>query len=375
LPRVLFRFAGAQQLDLAAAYAQPLKGRTQVRFGRIDNLFGAVRYEAASARLAATPQPAWASRSDKSGALMPNQRRASPCWRRRAVLTALLILAGASGACTPGATPSPPIATAQRIVSLAPSATEVLFEAGCEGRVVGVTSYCRYPAQATTLPKVGGYLAPSYEALVALRPDMVVILPEHVDARRYLTTLGLDIAEFDHRTIRGIIDSIGTAGDLCGTRPRADAAVSQLEDQLRRVDARTAGRPRPRVVISVSRSQERGFGSLSAAGPDGVYHDLLLRAGGQNAVPPGPVLHPALSAESLLRLNPDAIVEFAPGAGDGTAIREEWRALPSLTAVARRRVFVFTEDFLPVPGPRLVRFTETLARALHPAAPHARRPE
>jgi len=306
---------------------------------------------------------------------MPNQRRASPCWRRRAVLTALLILAGAFGACTPSATPSPPIATALRIVSLAPSATEVLFEAGCEGRVIGVTSYCRYPAQATTLPKVGGYLTPSYEALVALRPDVVVVLPEHLDARRYLTTLGLAVVEFDHRTIRGILDSIGTAGDLCGTRARADASVSQLEDQLRRVDARTAGRPRPRVVISVSRGQERRFGSLSAAGPDGVYHDLLLRAGGQNAVPPGPVLHPALSAESLLRLNPDAIVEFAPGSGDGTVIREEWRALPSLTAVERQRVFVFTEDFLAVPGPRLVRFTETLARALHPDTPHARRPE
>jgi iron complex transport system substrate-binding protein len=291
------------------------------------------------------------------------------------VLTALLILAGASGACTPDATALPPIATAQRIVSLAPSATEVLFEAGCGHRVVGVTSYCQYPAQATTLPKVGGYLTPSYEALVALRPDIVVILPEHVDARRSLTTLGLDIVEFDHRTLRGILDSIGTAGNLCGTRARADAAVSQLEDQLRRVDARTAGRPRPRVVISVSRGQERGFGALSAAGPDGVYHDLLLRAGGQNAVPPGPVLHPALSAESLLRLNPDAIVEFAPGTDDGTAIREEWRALPSLTAVERRRVFVFTEDFLPVPGPRLVRFTESLARALHPDAPAARRSE
>lgn len=306
---------------------------------------------------------------------MPHPPHPPPCWRALAVPTVLLSLAGATGACTPGATASPPVATAQRIVSLAPSATEVLFEAGCGRRVVGVTSYCRYPAQATTLPKVGGYLTPSYEALVALRPDLVVILPEHVDARRYLTTLGLDFVEFDHRTIRGILDSIGRAGDLCGTRARADAAVAELEDLLRRVDARTAGRPRPRVVISVSRGQERGFGSLSASGPDGVYHDLLLRAGGQNAVPPGPVLHPALSAESLLRLNPDAIVEFAPGAGNGTAIREEWRALPSLTAVERRRVFVFTEDFLPVPGPRLVRFTETLARTLNPDAPRARKPE
>ena len=305
---------------------------------------------------------------------MPRLLHSSPDPRRPAVSILLACLAATPIACVPSTRPTP-LATAHRIVSLAPSATEVLFEAGCGGRVVGVTSYCQYPAQATTLPRVGGYLTPSYEALVALRPDLVVILPEHVDARRHLTALGLDTVEFDHRTIRGILDSLATAGDLCGTRARADAAVAHLDGVLRRVDERTYGRPRPRVVISLSRGPERGFGSLSAAGPDGVYHDLLLRAGGQNAVPSGPVLHPALSPESVIRLNPDAVLEFAPGAVDGTAIREEWRALPSLTAVALQRVFVFTEDFLPVPGPRLVRFTDTLARALHPDAPYTRRPQ
>jgi iron complex transport system substrate-binding protein len=303
---------------------------------------------------------------------------------------ALLIVAAASGACTPGAASSDPsasdppaadsvasrpAATARRIVSLAPSATEVLFEAGCGPAVVGVTSYCRYPARALSLPKVGGYLTPSYEALVAMRPDLVVVLPEHVDARRHLARLGLGVVEFDHRTIRGIVDSIGIAGELCGTRAQAGAAVAQLEDVLRRVDVRTARRPRPRVVVSVSRGQERGFGSLSAAGPGGIYDDILHLAGGQNAVPPGPVLHPALSAESLLRLNPDAIVEFAPGAEDAAAIRDEWRALPSLTAVEHGRVFVFTEDFLPVPGPRLVRFVETLALAIQPDGPDPGSPE
>jgi len=288
---------------------------------------------------------------------------------------AVLILAGACDACVSGTPPSSRPRSAQRIVSLAPSVTEVLFEAGCGHRVVGVTSYCRYPAQAAALPKVGGYLTPSYEAIVALRPDVVVVLPEHEDARRYLAALDLDVVAFDHRSVAGILDSLGTAGTLCDSRVRADTTVADLEGVLRRVEAWTAGRARPRVVIAVSRGGERGFGSPSAAGPDGVYHDLLLRAGGRNALPPGPVLHPALSAESLMRLNPDAIVEFAPGSGNGEALRDEWRALSWLPAVQRGRVLVFTEDFLPVPGPRLVRFTDTLARALHRDAAAARRPE
>ncbi|MCR4375310.1 MAG: helical backbone metal receptor, partial [Acidobacteria bacterium] len=264
---------------------------------------------------------------------MPSANQLSQPSRRFLAPIVLLVLSGTAGACVSGAATEPPRVTAQRIVSLAPSATEVLFEAGCGSRIVGVTSYCRYPASATMLPKVGGYLTPSYEAIVGLRPDVVVVLPEHEDARRYLATLGLSVVEFDHRTVRGIIDSLGRAGELCGDPDRGDVAVAELEGLLRRIDAHVAGRPRPRVILSVGRGQERGFGSLSAAGPGGIYHDLLLRAGGQNALPPGPVLHPALSAESLMRLNPDAIVEFADGAADATSIRDEWRALPSLSAV------------------------------------------
>ena len=298
---------------------------------------------------------------------MTSPARSRP-WRQVVLPIAVVALAGLAVACTSGATTEPLTASQMRIVSLAPSATEVLFAAGCGDGVVGVTAYCRHPAAATSLPKVGGYLTPGYEAIVALRPDVVVVLPEHEEARRHLASLALEVAEFDHRTVRGIIDSIGTAADLCDTRDRADAAIADLDGVLRRVEARIAGRARPRVVISVSRGGERGFGSLSAAGPGGVYHDLILRAGARNAVPPGPVLHPALSAEGLMRLNPDAILEFAPGVRDAAAVRDEWRALPSLDAVRRQRVLVFTDEFLPVPGPRLVRFVETLARALHPGA-------
>ena len=256
----------------------------------------------------------------------------------------------------------------QRIVSLAPSITEVLFAAGCGGRVIGVTSYCRYPAEATRLAKVGGYITPSYEAIAALHPDLIVLLPEHEDAQRSLTALGYHTLELDHRSIAGVLDSIRTIGERCGTRPQGDALLTELQGRLNRVADTIAGRPRPRVVISVARDQERGFGALTAAAPGGIHDDLLTRAGGRNALPPGPILHPALSPESLLRLNPDAIVELVPGPLDRERVRAEWHALSSLDAVRRNRVLVFNDDYLQVPGPRLVRFVERLAQALHPDA-------
>ena len=87
-----------------------------------------------------------------------------------------------------------------RIVSLAPSVTEVLFEAGAGARVVGVTSYCRFPPAALSLPKIGGYLTPNYEALVALQPDLVVTLAEHADLEPRIRALGIPILRVDHRS-------------------------------------------------------------------------------------------------------------------------------------------------------------------------------
>lgn len=262
-------------------------------------------------------------------------------------------------ACAAHAQPAP-----ARIVSLAPSVTEVLFELGLGPRVVGVTSYCRYPAAARALPKIGGYLTPSYEALVSLRPDLAVLLPEHADIEPRLAALRIPVLGLDHRSIDGIVGGIALLGDRCGVRGAASALVYELRQRLARVRNETTRTPRPRVLLCFGRTDD--FRRVYGSAPGTIYDDLVSYAGGLNALPAGGTSYPTLSVEALMRLDPDVIVEFAPGQQDPEALVREWDTLGSLRAVKTGRVHVFTHDFLSVPGPRLVRFVEALARAIHP---------
>src|SRR3954470_481013 len=102
---------------------------------------------------------------------------------------------------------------AARVVSLAPSITEVLFELGLGDRVVGVTRYCVFPPEARAKPQIGGYYDPNYEAISAARPDLAVVLPEHAEIRKELEHLGLKVLTVDHTSVQGILASIQLIGD------------------------------------------------------------------------------------------------------------------------------------------------------------------
>lgn len=250
-----------------------------------------------------------------------------------------------------------------RIVSLAPSVTEVLFEIGLGSRVVGVTSYCRYPRTVLALPKIGGYLTPSYEAIARLTPDLAVVLPEHADVERQLTALHVPILRVDHRSIDGVIQSLLTLGDKGGATAKATDAANDLRQHLARARQIAGTAARPRVLICFGRSED--FSQLYAAAPGTIHDDLITYAAGQNVLTSRTVSYPTLSAEGIMRLDPDVIVEFAPEKGDASALTRQWNLLRSLRAVRSGRVSVFTDDFLSVPGPRFVRFAEAVARAIH----------
>lgn len=249
----------------------------------------------------------------------------------------------------------------QRIVSLAPSVTEVLFEAGLGSRVVGVTSYCRFPQDVLTLPKVGGYLTPSYEALLTLHPDLIVTLPEQADLEPKLRALGLPILRVDHRSLDAIVRSIEQVGERCGAAADAHRAADALRQRLGALRGLTTGQP-PRVLICFGRAED--FRRLIAAAPGTIHDDLIAHAGGANVLTSRAVAYPTLSAEGVIRLDPDVIVEFSPGGTDPLFLRRQWSRLDSVTAVKTGRVYVFTGEFLSVPGPRFVRFAEIVARAI-----------
>jgi len=267
----------------------------------------------------------------------------------------------------PGEGGRPPHA---RIVSLSPSITETLFALGLGEKVVGISNYCSYPPEAQNLDRIGCRYYPNYERIVALRPDLVVMQEIHDEARQALSWLVPDIMVVSHASLDGVVDSITAIGTRCDAREKAYEIVRDIQQRLSNVRHRTATLPRPRVLVSIG--SDSGSGTLSdiyIAGRDGFFDKMLELAGGTNAYS-GPLAYPLISAEGIISLNPDVIIEMATSLElQGLTVeqvRSKWYVLPLVNAMRNDRIYVLTDDYVNIPGPRFVRTVEDIAAVLHP---------
>jgi iron complex transport system substrate-binding protein len=281
-------------------------------------------------------------------------------------------LDGASPAeAAPGGDAPPPPGGYGRIISLSPGLTETLFAVGAGDRVVGVTRFCNWPAEASARPKVGGFLDPNYEAMVALRPDLVVMMPSNRAHLAELERLGLRCTVVDQTMLEDILDSVETLGRLTGNGAKARDLRASMQRRIDAVRAKAAPLPHPRVLLSSGRDlRAKKLDEVYVVGRKTFLGDMLLIAGGENAFPDSAVDYPALSGEAILRLNPDVIVEFTNGLGELGLTREDavapWRALPGLAAAEKGRIATLDGAHLTIPGPRVVETLEALAKAIHP---------
>lgn len=259
----------------------------------------------------------------------------------------------------------------RRIISLAPSTTEIVYALGVGDRLVGVTRYCDHPPAATNITKVGGYLDPSYETLIALRPDLTILLDVHEAVKAQLEKARLPTLLVPNRTVGDVHDAIRLIGEACGARTRADALLTDLNERTLAVSRAVLGRDRPRVLLCIGR--DIGAGRLTGAyvAGSGGFHDQILRlAGGSNAHTGRFVAYPRLSAEGILRLDPDIIIdllgEMRPGGETVVEVMRQWRTLEGLGAVRNGRIHLIVGDQALRPGPRYILCLEAMARLLHP---------
>jgi iron complex transport system substrate-binding protein len=278
------------------------------------------------------------------------------------------VMALAAVACGGGAPPA--LADPQRLVSLAPSVTELVFALGLGERVVGVTRYCDHPPEAATRSQVGGYLDPNYEAIVALRPDLVLLIQDQADTERRLGQLGLATLRVDHHDVAGILASIERVAAACDVVERGVELSRALEARLAAVAATVPPGPPPRVLVVVGRAAGGGsVTSVWAAGPGAFYEDVLRLAGAANACATGGVPYPELSREGIGSLDPEVIVDVQPRLAeqglDAAAAVADWQGLVEVRAVREGRVVVLGDDFMEIPGPRVVDAVEAVAAAVH----------
>jgi iron complex transport system substrate-binding protein len=259
---------------------------------------------------------------------------------------------------------SPP----QRIVSTAPSITEMLFALGAGDRVVGVTTYCRYPEEARQKPKIGGYTSPNVEAILRQRPDLVVVLEDRTDLADKLKSFSVPTLPLRHQSLADIERSIVTLAAHLGLEDHGRQVVTRIRRDLARVTESVSKRPRRSVLFLVGRNP----GSLTdiyAVGRSNYLDELITLAGGTNLFRDAAVAYSKVSLEDILARDPDVIVDMSHQEGvsaqDIRTIQALWGRFPSLRAVRNRDVHVVTEDIFVVPGPRVTVAVESLARMIH----------
>jgi iron complex transport system substrate-binding protein len=262
----------------------------------------------------------------------------------------------------------------KRIVSTAPSITEMLYALGLGDRVVGVTTFCHYPPEAARKPKIGNYLRPDVETIVALRPDLVIAEKSMTQQAISLPRLKLTLLEVDDSTIPGIYDAIRKIGNAAGVSQKATALCAGIAGKLEAIEQRTSRFPRRRVLFIVGRTPGR-VEDLIAAGRTSYLNELMRIAGGENVFQDAAIGYAKIGLEEVLARNPDVIVdmgEMAQTVGitdrQKQAVAALWRRYPTLKAVQNNQVFAVASDIFVVPGPRVTEAARELVRILHPEA-------
>ena len=303
--------------------------------------------------------------------------------RARIVLVAVVVLTfvvcGAARRRLAGVAGDPARGVPATVVSLAPSLTETVFALGAGERVVGVTRYCRYPPEAMLRPKVGGYFDPNYEAILRLRPDLVLTLEEHGEVRERLAKAGIRGLAVDHTTIEGILTSITEVGERLGLSAQSLRIAADLRGRVDAVQRAAAGKDRPRVLIVVDRTVGAGVpGRLFVCGRDRHFDPMIRWAGGENAYQGPDVAYPLVTPEGLLRMDPDVIIDLIPStSGKETlaAAQADWEGLPALRALRAGRIHVWSEDYTMIPGPRFILALERMLEVFHPESGPPRQTE
>jgi iron complex transport system substrate-binding protein len=262
----------------------------------------------------------------------------------------------------------------RRIVSLVPAVTEMLFAIGAGDEVVGVSSFDEYPPEVRSKPRVGALIDPDLERILSLRPTLAIVYASQADLRQQLRRAGVAEFAYRHAGLRELPGTIRTIGDLVGRPARARELAGSIERDLDAIRRRVAGLPRPDTMLVFSR-ETGSLRSIYVSGGVGFLNDMLEAAGGRNVF--GDVARENLQAslEQILKRAPEVIVEVRVGPAsdlDVEQVAREWQGL-SVPAVRNRRVHVWRDPSLVVPGPRVVGATELLASLLHPPGPGAGR--
>jgi iron complex transport system substrate-binding protein len=254
----------------------------------------------------------------------------------------------------------------QRIISIIPSTTEMLFAMGAGPRVVGVGNFDRYPPEALTRTKVGGLIDPDVERIISLKPDLVVVYGTQNDLRTQLERAKIPMFLYQHAGLSDITATIRQLGARIGNTKESETLAGTIEAEIADVRKRVGGRPRPRTLLVFGRDAETLRG-IYASGAVGFLHDMLDAAGGTNVFADVTRQSIQTTSELAVARAPDVIIEIGvdTASASGRNLRA-WESLGSIPAVRNKRIYQLRGDGMMNPGPRISASVRRMAEVLHP---------
>ena len=250
-----------------------------------------------------------------------------------------------------------------RVVSLAPSITEIVYALGQEKRLKGVTRYSDFPAEAQKLPRIGSYVRLDIERIVALNPDLCIATkdgnPKAVIDR--LESLRIPVYVVNPHNLDTILETILEIGSVLNARDKAAILTDSMRSRIQIVQAQAAlAADQPRVFFQI------GVSPIVSAGSPTFIHELIDLAGGRNLAE-GRIAYPRFSREQVLALEPEVfIITSMARQAVFEQVKAQWRRWPNMPAVRDRRIFLVDSDLFDRPSPRLVAGLELLIKLIHP---------
>ena len=251
----------------------------------------------------------------------------------------------------------------ERIVSLAPSITEIVFALDQGYRLKGVTTYSDFPPEAEKLPKVGSYVQLDLEKIVALKPDLCVAIKDGnpIAVARRLESINIPVYAVNPKNLETVMKTVQEIGGLLDVEEKADKLVQSMNLRIQKVKSLVAKTTyRPRVFFQI------GVSPIVSVGTNTFSHELIVLAGGKN-VAQGPIAYPRYSIEQVLALSPEVIIITSmERVAVFKQVKAEWNRWPNMPAVRNHHIFIEDSNLFDRPTLRLVDGLELMVKLIHP---------
>ncbi len=258
----------------------------------------------------------------------------------------------------------PGMLLSQRIVTMAPAITEIVFELGKGDLIVGNTTFCDYPEEAKKIKRIGGLMDLNLEILIDLEPDLIILYPEHTSHIEILENRTKFLV-VKHENLADLFDAIDKISKELGVRKKGAGIINGIKKVFSDVKKKAAKKTKVKTLMVAGRNPD-SLSNLYIIGKKDFLNEILDIAGGVNAYS-GDISYPNISIESIVSMNPDVIIELS---AYNQKIKDKdiidvWRQYPIINAAKNNRVKIIRDPVWLRPGPRVGTIAEAMVRLLH----------